>query len=65
MSFTLPALGAVIWQVLAEETDKQTEALSSKSHKPLMAAYVTDQQWAVLAPIFQSGHDRNMISETL
>ncbi|MCJ1989476.1 1,4-alpha-glucan branching protein GlgB [Lactococcus piscium] len=55
LSFTLPALGAVIWQVLAEETDKQTEALSSKSHKRLTAAYVTDQQWAVLAPYFPVG----------
>ncbi|MDN6437321.1 MAG: transposase, partial [Lactococcus sp.] len=55
LSFTLPALGAVIWQVLAAETDNQTEALSSKSYEPLSQAYLTDQQWAVLAPYFPIG----------
>ena len=69
LSFTLPALGAVIWQVLAEETDNQTEAVSSKSHDT-SDYYVTDAQWAVLAPYFPVGarskyEKRDLVSAVL
>ena len=54
LSFTLPALGAVIWQLLEDETG-ETKALSNKTYELLSSDYLTDKQWAVLAPYFPVG----------